>query len=380
MKGTEAIPSATAPAVRRIHFVYPHGPRVSAPDSIGRHVGQRLGARYQVVRYDWQERGVIKPEPGDVLLGHPHPAAGTIFRRSAQERGWARVLMMAPYNHDLLQVAYEDPVIRDCDLFLAITGPYWFDSVPTSPCAHWRPKMIHLDLAVDRSEFPVLVREFRPPGERSFVYVGNTVWFKNTRYLTELGRRMPGVRFAWIGAGDRKIDGLEPLGRADFSTSEGRAQIAQFDFTVTVGTADANPTTILESMAWGLVPVCTPQSGYAGIPSIINVPLNDPDAAVAVLARLNALPEEQLAAMRAENWRLLDGHYNWERFAGQVIAAIESTASPPLGPEPRHRRILFIWNAQRSPHGPLRTALRRAHGRLRRLAEEAALGFRRLGR
>lgn len=258
------------------------------------------------------------------------------------------MLMMAPYCHDLRQVAFEDPVIRDCDLFLAITGPYWFDSVAASPFSHWRPKMIHLDLAVDRSEFPVLAREFRPPGERTFVYIGSTVWFKNTPYLTVLARRMPSVRFAWIGAGRREIDGLESLGPADFSTAEGRATLAQFDFMVTVGKADANPTTILEAMAWGLLPVCTPQSGYAGIPGITNVPLDDPDEAVAVLARLNALPVQDLFAMRAANWRLLDEHYNWDRFADQVVAAIECSASPPLGPESRSHRIVLACLAQLS--------------------------------
>jgi glycosyltransferase involved in cell wall biosynthesis len=273
-----------------------------------------------------------------------------------------------------------DFVIRDCDLYLAITGPYWFGSVAASPCSHWRPKMIHLDLAVDRSEFPALTREFRPAGERTFAYIGGTAWPKNTPYLTELARRMPGVRFAWIGAGEREIDGLEPLGPADFSTAEGRAMVAQFDFLVTLGKADANPTTILEAMAWGLLPVCTHQSGYVGIPSITNVPLDDPDEAAAVLARLNTLPEERLLAMQAENWRLLDEHYNWERFADQVIAAIESTASPPLDPESRSRRIMFACNAQRSPHGPLKTGLRRVFRKAGRLFRRGASAVRRLRR
>lgn len=380
MKRAETERSGAAHAAKRIHLVYPHGPGVSAPDSIGRRLGQRLEASYEVAYHDWDERSVIEPEPGDVLLGHPHPAPGTIFRRSARERGWTRVLMMAPYNHDLRQVAFVDSVIRDCDLYLAITGPYWFGSVAASPCSHWRPKMIHLDLAVDRSEFSPLTREFRPAGERTFAYVGSTAWFKNTPYLTEIARRMPGVRIAWIGAGDRKIDGLEPLGPADFSTAEGRAMVAQFDFLVTLGKADANPTTILEAMAWGLLPVCTPQSGYVGIPTITNVPTDDPDEAAAVLARLNTLPEERLLAMRAKNWRLLDEHYNWDRFADQVIAAIESTASPPLGPESRRRRILFAYNAQLSPHGPLKTGRRRVFGTASRLFRRGASAVRRMRR
>jgi glycosyltransferase involved in cell wall biosynthesis len=380
MNQTETLRPGAAHGATRIHLVYPHGPRVSAPDSIGRHLGQHLEARYDVVLHDWHERGVIKPGPGDVLLGHPHPAPGTIFRLSARERGWSRVLMMAPYNHDLRQVAFLDSVIRDCDLFLAITGPYWFASTVSSPCSHWRPKMIHLDLAVDRSEFPVLSREFRPVGERSFVYIGSKVWFKNTPYLTALARRMPGVRFAWIGAGEREIDGLEPLGPADFATAEGLAIVAQFDFLVTVGKADANPTTILEAMAWGLLPVCSPQSGYARIPSITNLPLDDPDEAAAVLARLNTLSEDRLLAIQAQNWRLLDTHYNWGRFADQVIEAIESDASPALDPESHGRRIMFVWNAQWSPQGPLRTRLRRVFRKAGRLFRRCASAVRHVSR
>ena len=373
MKRTETLRSGADQAARRIHLIYPHGPRVSAPDSIGRHVGQRLEARYEVAYHDWDERGVIKPEPGDVLLGHPHPSRGTIFRRSARERGWTRILMMGPYHHgDLRQNAFVDPMMRDCDLFLAITGPYWFESVASSPCSHWRPKMIHLDMAADRADFPPLKQGFGEPGRRKFVYIGSTAYMKNTPYLTQIARRMPGVDFSWVGPGTSGIQGLRPLGFFDFDSPDGRAILGRFDFMVTVGKADANPTTILEAMAWGLLPVCTPQSGYAGIPTITNVPLDDPDGAAAVLTRLNTLPEQHLLAMQAENGRLLDQHYNWDRFADQVIAAIESPASPPMGPESLSRRLAFAFYGQLSPFGPLLTGLARAKRMARRVSRRVS--------
>jgi hypothetical protein len=118
----------------------------------------------------------------------------------------------------------------------------------------------------------------------------------------------------------------------------------------------------------------------AGIPSIINVPLYDPDEAAAVLGRLNTLPEERLLAIQAENWRLLDEHYNWARFADQVIAAIESAASPPLDPESRSRRIMFVYNEQRSPHGPLRTGLRRVFRKRGRVFRKGASAVQRVRR
>ena len=41
---------------RTIHLVYPHRPRISAPDSIGYQLGQRLEQHYPVKYYDWDER------------------------------------------------------------------------------------------------------------------------------------------------------------------------------------------------------------------------------------------------------------------------------------------------------------------------------------
>jgi len=70
---------------------------------------------------------------------------------------------------------------------------------------------------------------------------------------------------------------------------------------LTVGSADANPTTILEAMAWGLIPICTPTSGYMGIPSIPNVPVGNAATAAATVRRLLHVDESELVAMQTEN-------------------------------------------------------------------------------
>lgn len=357
---------------RRVHLVYPHEDRTSQPDAIGRQLGRRLEESYEVVYHDWWRRGVIHPEPGDVLLGHPHPTRGTIFRRSARERGWSRVLMLGPYHHgDLRQNAFVDSIIRDCDLFLAITGPYWFGTIEASSCAHWRPKMVHVDMAVERAHFPPVKGTFSEPGHRRFVYIGTTAYMKNTPYLGAIAREMQGVDFAWIGRGASGIQGLRPLGFLDFDSPDGQRLLATFDFMLTVGRADANPTTILEAMAWGLIPVCTPQSGYAGVPGIANVPLGDAAEAATILRRLNEAPEEELLETQAANWRALDTHYNWDRFARQVVEAIESDRSPALGEEPFNRHLQFAWAALTSQHGTIQGARRQAGRGLRFVARKA---------
>lgn len=366
--GTRPSAEERQSAVGTVHLVYPHGERISAPDSIGRELGRRLERRYRVRYYDWDVPGVIKPERGDVLLGHPHPNRRTIFRQSVRQPGWRRRLMLAPFNHgDLQQVAFEDGVVPHCDRFLAITGAYWFRTLPGSRCSHWLPRMTHIDLAVDRADYQPLRTRFSPIGSRRVVYIGSSVWFKNTPYLSEIAEFLPGTDFGWIGGGPLSIRGFTPLGVLDFTTPEGRSAVAQYDIMLTVGTADANPTTILEAMAWGLIPVCTPQSGYEGIPSLPNVPLGDAGAAADVVRGLLQAPESDLLAMQAANWKLLDEHYNWDRFAAQVIDAIDATDSQPLGHESPRRRAGFLYSNWTAPYGRFGRLFARGRRRLRRV-------------
>lgn len=332
-----------------VHFIYTLGNAASTPDAISREVARRLEARYRVIRYGLLERRTIRPESGDILVGHPFPEPGTIFRRSAVLPGWKRIVAVFPYAGELAHVGFVDRFVKHIDAILAITGRYWFDAIEQSPLAHWRPRMEHLDLAVNREHFPVVKRRFSPPGQRRFVYIGHTGWYKSPGYLSQIALAAPGL-VSWMGGTDaRHLPGTTPLGRQDFQTAQARQLVSQYDFMLTVGCADPNPTTILEAMGWGLIPVCTPQSGYVGYPSIPNVPLNDLPAAMNVLNELQHMPEERLLEMQAENWRLLDAHFNWDRFSNQVLKAIESTGAAPLGPESLAQKLRIRYASLTEP-------------------------------
>jgi glycosyltransferase involved in cell wall biosynthesis len=338
----------------KVHFVYPHGPRTSCPDAIGREVGRRLRERYQVVHYDWDDTTRIVPTDADILLGHPHPALGTVFRRSARVSGWRKVIVLSPFSPgDISQPAFLDPLlVRHVDQYLAITGNYWWDYAAQSPFAHWLPKAVHVDLAVDRTDFPVLKYRFAPPGARRFVYIGHSYWYKNPEYLAAIASAAAELEINQIGGGD-PIPGLRNLGYLDFNHAEDRAVVAQHDFLLTVGSADANPATVLESMAWGLIPICTPQSGYVGYEGIVNVPLNRTSEAVSILRRLQELPAEELERLQRVNWRLLDSHFNWDRCSAQVVDAIEAPAAASVERSAAHA-LRLRWAALTSPFSPLR--------------------------
>lgn len=261
---------------------------------------------------------------------------------------------MSPYNHDKGQVAFFDSDIGSCDLYLAITGKYWFDSINESPFSHWLPKMVHLDLAVDRADFPPVKTTFGKPGHRRLLYIGHSGWTKNPDYLTAIARAMPDVQFSWIGRGRRELAGFAPLGQHDFRSESAKHLVANHDFTITVGKYDANPATILETMAWGLIPVCTPQSGYHDHQGIVNVPVDDRARAVEIIRALQLLPQERLIEMQTANWSALDAHFNWRRFASQVVAAIETASRPNIAPAPLRRRLALRWAMMTGPHSVLR--------------------------
>jgi glycosyltransferase involved in cell wall biosynthesis len=362
--------------VTTVHFVYPHRSRIKAPSAIGVKVGERLRRRgYEVVHYNIDEVKTIRPHPGDVLLGHPHESPWSVFRRSVSCAGWRRRIMLMPYVHvDEYHVALADQILRKCDVFLAITGSTWFEGVPESITAHWAPKMVHVDLAVDRADFPRIKGSFNPPGSRRFLYIGHTGWYKNTDYLSELAGHLPDYEIAWIGSGDRPIHGLTAYGSRNFEEDEAKSLVAEHDFLLTVGLGDANPTTILEAMAWGLVPVCTPQSGYANRAGIVNVPAHDSVAAAAVLRQLQSASESRLEEMRTANDHELDAHFHWDRFTDQVVEAIESDERPALLPVSRGRAAHLRWlsaKAQASAFGR-----RRARATAREVVAASATGRR----
>jgi glycosyltransferase involved in cell wall biosynthesis len=187
--------------------------------------------------------------------------------------------------------------------------------------------MMHVDLAVDPADFPPIKSRFNVPTERRFLYIGHAAPTKNVAYLQKIARAMPHTHFGWIGGGP-DAPPLNRYGPLNFRTTSARDLVAKYDFFITVGRADANPATVLEAMAWGLVPICTPSSGYFGYDSIVNIPLDDVSSAVAVLRRLQSAQEEDLSRLQQKNWQLIDEHFNWDRFAAQVVDAIEGEPAP----------------------------------------------------
>ena len=337
--------------IKKVHLVYPVGKRINTPDAIGRHLKQSIEKDYQVTTYNYDEYKIISPGSSDVLIGHWHPNPFTVFRLSALKNGWKRIIALAPFCPDQTawQNAFANKIIEKCDRYLAITGNSWMDCLKNSPFWHWKPKIVHVDLAVSRADFPLIKENFNPVKKRRFLYIGHTAWYKNISLLENLALKLPETNFAWMG-GNQFLNNIKTLGKYDFSSQEAKNIIQEYDFLITVGSADANPTTILEAMAWGLIPVCSVQSGYEGFSGIRNIPIDSIDDAAEIINELQHVPEEQLSKWQQENLVELDRHFNWDRFCEQVLIEIESKDSPKLTETSLKHRLFLLFAEWQSPH------------------------------
>lgn len=330
-----------------VHLVYPHGDVSSCPDAIGRHLAEHLGEELQVVLHDWDSAEVIPATPSAALVGHAHPRRRTCFRLSAANVGWGRVILLEPFTTNPRQVGFLRRVVPRCDQFLAITGPWWANQVPKSRTRGWIPRLSYVDLAVDRSDFPVLRTESHAPAERRLVYLGGDSPYKNLGYLDEIAGSLGAGSVSWVGPGRWQPKHVVRRGHLDLRTPEARATMGEFDFLITVGHSDANPATILEAMAWGLVPIATPTSGYGGQDGVIELPLGDVSAAVDRIRGWLQVPGDVIGRLRSDNWHRLDSYFTWERFSDQVRQAIlDERPRPPIEVLPRDA-VALAWGEAR---------------------------------
>lgn len=337
-----------------IHFIYVQGTGISTPRAITNELSARL-SRYQhdLKVYDWAEETTIYPKEGDILIGHPHPRQNTIFRNSFFNESWTKRIVFCPFQHAIPKYfAYLDPYIEHCDRFLAICGQYWEDTLPKSIFSHWQAKLTRIDLAINPSHFPFIKESFNPPSNRKFLYIGNTMDYKACNFLIQLANANPHLKIGWIGAGEMPCKSIAKHGALNFEQSSSHQIVAEYDFLLTCGKADPNPTTILEGASWGLIPICTPQSGYYESDWIFNIPLFKLGEASKKLNSIAEMTSENLKKMQQAAQQQLARHYNWDRFAQDVISCIEQPETPvrlfPVDSETeKHRRTL---NAASNQH------------------------------
>lgn len=318
-----------------LHFVYAYKPdnaEIQAPHSITRNLYNYLSTRTKVIYHEWDSRKPIKLTPDDVLLGHPHYEPNTVVQRVFRDRIKCKArCLIHPFHHRRPQdnMPFDFMAIQ-ADKIFSICGPYWYDTIEQSPFAHWKPKMIRLDSAVDPAHFPFLrtptgPTSFNPPGKRKLIYMGGSTPHKNLEYLTEIMAALPDVELHWFGGHDHLLTRLKNVhytGWQKLDQNTARNIVTNYDIMINVSCSDANPTTLTESRAWGIITACTKESGYVNDPFFTELYLGDIDRTIEAIRGLLNTPSDQLYQRAVESRAEIEHKYTWDNFCNTVWSHI----------------------------------------------------------
>lgn len=296
-----------------------------APFSITVNLFSYLNERAKTLLYDWEERRIKGMNDGDIILGHPHPNPESIVRKAFDSdiSFRARVLIF-PMHYGMESInQFALPLLEKADIVLGIMGEYWYKGLRDSMFSRWQDKIVPLDMAIDVYQYPHIKRTFNQPGSRGYLYIGNNRPEKGCGVLSQTMAGMGDLPKGWIGEGPDIPHMKRIAGWADL-TPEFMSEIAgTYDIFVNTSVSDANPTTILEAMAWGFPVACTPQSGYVNVPSITSLSTTDIPGNVEALHRMQYADEESLEATVIENRNLVETRYTWDRFCTTVWRAVK---------------------------------------------------------
>jgi len=310
---------------------------VQSPYENTRNIYEALSRKMPTLLYHLTEKVYCGFKADDYFLGHPyfphkegyHGVTEMAFREKIRP---TKLALIAPLHCDVKIKTYHinkeflddiDKLLPTADILFAIMGEYWWDQWDLSPYSHWKPKMVRLDMAVDTRRYPRIKKSFNSIGKRGYLYIGNSNDpRKGIDYFSNLMGQLPNYAKGWIGSGP-EIPNVPRISEARQLTPEFMTEIAkQYDFFISPSIADPNPTTILESMAWGFPVVCTPQSGYYETAFRKNIYLDDNAKSVNILNELQNADERELRLMADKAREIVESEYTWERFTNTIVAKL----------------------------------------------------------
>lgn len=296
-----------------------------APYSITVNLFRYLKERATTYLYDWEEQRTVKIGDGGIILGHPHPNPNTIVQQAFNNGiAFKRKILIFPIHHAIESIGrFTLPLIEKADIVFGIMGQYWYETLDNSMYSCWKEKIIPLDMAIDAKQYPVVKKRFNKPGKRGYLYIGGNRPEKGCHILNETMAGLGNLPKGWIGEGP-DIPHMKHVSRwADLTPGFMSAIAEKYDFFINTSISDANPTTILEAMAWGFPVACTPQSGYHNMPSVTTLSTADIAKNIEDLLELQYMQEEKLLEISAINRSLVETNYTWERFCNSIWKEIK---------------------------------------------------------
>lgn len=291
---------------------------LKAPLSITYQIAMHFSAHYQIKLYDLKERINIDPKEGDILLGHAWPDTESVVWKALNSNKFYRKYIISPYNHDPKQISWAYNAVEKCDKYFAICGQYWIDTFEESPLVEFKEKIIRLNMGINTAEYPVIKSKFNTRGKRKFFYIGRSGYEKGVDKLEKLATDCPGFKGGYICAG-YDIKGWEKISGPVNLTPDFMRKIAEeYDVFINMSRADAQVTTVLESMSWGFPVACTRESGYSEEQTLFYMDLNDWDKNLEMIQKIQTMSCEMLEEISRLNRKIVETKYTWEQFVRTI--------------------------------------------------------------
>lgn len=296
--------------------------------NLGRFLRAQAAARGYAFEYrnlDSDQADTIGPE--DIVIGHTWHPNGWLNR--ALDSAAKVKFILQPYSPGMVaptERGWIKALFAKADHLFLVTGPAWWQTMPDGPFAEWQEKATRLDMAISPTLHPFSKTTWNPPGKRALLAIGSDVSVKGLDQIAHLAR-IGGFKLGYFGAAPASVFQHVPqmgyFGGVDF-TPDVQARITrEFDGFLSLATMDANPTTLLETACWGLLPFCNAESGYLPDAPFAALCSDDPLFNLEQMDWFQQAPDYALRQRAERIRREVVERHTWARFCETVWAEVE---------------------------------------------------------
>jgi hypothetical protein len=278
---------------------------------------QKLGE----LKRDWVKDNALKPE----ISAHPNTYILTPWVPEFPPEWIANM----PFWQGQLQSVSK---------IFALCGDIWikrtFEKADKSIQTEVRDKLVHCNMGVAAHNFAAVKTRFNKVGQRHILHMSNLGSYKGfditCKSLAGLDTRLhlatgainakPGM--IEIATQDQKF-GVNYLGYANNADPDfNKWVVNQCDFYIHTASMDAQATTILECGARGLIPLITPESGFASPYAIYLT--HDPAKNREIIRQALLLPEDELLNRSRLLRQQIKKEHGWETIFGRIWDTIQN--------------------------------------------------------
>lgn len=303
----------------------------NSPYSITWNLGHFLCNRAAARGYGFEYRNLDAPfvetiGGDDIVIGHTWYPDGWL--NHALDSAAKAKFVLQPYSENMVAPT-ERPWIKDlfakADRLLLVTGPYWYDTMPGSNFAEWYDKTTRLDMAINPALHPHSKKKWGPQGKRRVLAIGTDIPAKGLDLIADFAR-CGGFHLGYYGNAPYErfihVPQFKHYAGAGFTPAVQATITSEYDIFISLARSDANPTTLLETACWGLLPMCNQESGYWPNEPFVELRKDDMLFNLSQMDRLQSLPEYRLKEMADCVRREVVERHTWQRFNETVWAEI----------------------------------------------------------